>query len=86
MARIDEELDREQISNAIKAQEATLAEKPVSPSKLLIGALATMLSLFAVVSLVLISEKLSTPIYKAEQLQETLPIPVFGVLPEHQQI
>ncbi|MGI9429059.1 MAG: GumC family protein, partial [Bythopirellula sp.] len=84
-ARIDEELDRNLISNAIKAQEATLAEKPISPSKLLIGALASMLSLFSVVSLVLISEKLSTPIYKAEQLQETLPIPVFGVLPDHQQ-
>ncbi len=84
-ARIDEELDKNAISNAIKAQEATLAEKPVSPSKLLIGALAMMLSFASVVSLVLISENLSNPIYKEEQLEESLHLPVFGVLSEHRQ-
>ena len=84
-ARIDEELDRNAISNAIKAQEATFAEKPVSPSKLLIGALAMMLSFASVVSLVLVSEKLSNPIYKEEQLEESLQLPVFGVLPEQKQ-
>ncbi len=84
-ARIDEELDNNAISNAIKAQEATFAEKPVSPSKLLIGSLAMMLSFASVVSLVLISENLSNPIYKAEQLEESLQLPVFGVVPEHKQ-
>ncbi|NOZ40770.1 MAG: hypothetical protein GXP24_11165 [Planctomycetes bacterium] len=84
-ARIDEELDKNAISNAIKAQEATFAEKPVSPSKLLIGTLAMMLSFASVVSLVLISENISHSIYKEEQLEESLQLPVFGVVPEHQQ-
>ncbi len=84
-ARIDEELDDNAISNAIEAQEATLSEKPVSPSKLLIGALATMLSFASVFSLVLIRENLSSPIYKEEHLEESLQLPVFGVLPEHRQ-
>ncbi len=84
-ARIDEELDKNAISNAIKAQEATLAEKPVSPSKVLIGGLAMMLSFFSVVSLVLVSEKISPLIYREEQLAEALQLPVFGVLPEHKQ-
>lgn len=81
-ARIDEELDKNAITNAIQAQKATFAQKPVSPNKLLIAALAIMLSLFSVVSLVLVSEKLSNPIYKEEQLAESLQVPVFGVLPE----
>ncbi len=84
-ARIDEALDKEHISNAILAQEATLQEKPVSPSKLLIGALATMLSIASVISLVLISEKLGNPVYKPEQLEDSLQLPVFGVLPEQKQ-
>ena len=81
-ARIDEALDKNEISNAIKAQEATLAEKPVSPNKLMIAALSVMLSLFAVVATVLMSEKISNPICNEEQLEETLHLPVFGVLPE----
>ena len=84
-SRIDQELDESAISNAIQAQEATLAEKPVSPSKLLIGALATILSFASVFSLVLINENLSNPIYKEEHLEESLQLPVFGVLPEHRQ-
>ena len=84
-ARIDEELDENAFSNAIKAQEATLSEKPVSPSKLLIGALASMLSIASVFSLVLVRENLSSPIYKEEHLEDSLQLPVFGVLPEHRQ-
>ena len=81
----DEELDEQAITNAIEMQAATLAEKPVSPNKLLIGALAMMLSFFSVGALILVSEKLSTPIYKEEQLEESLQLPVFGTLPEQKQ-
>lgn len=81
-ARIDEELDEKAISNAIEAQAATLAQKPIRPNKLLIAALSVMLSAFSVGALVLVSEKLSNPIYKEEQLEESLQLPVFGVLPE----
>jgi len=84
-ARIEEALDKNEISNAIKAQEATLAEKPVSPSKSVIGALSLLLSLFAVVATVFMSEKVSSPIYKEDQLEESLQLPVFGVVPEQKQ-
>jgi len=81
-ARINDELDKQQISNAIKAQDATLAEKPISPSKLLISVFTALLSVASVVSLVLVSEKINSSIYKEEQLEESLRLPVFGVLPE----
>lgn len=81
-ARMDEKLDENKFSNAKVSQTATLAEKPISPNKLLIGALAMMLSGFSVVSLVLLSEKLNSPIYREEQLEDALQIPVFGVVPE----
>ena len=81
-ARINEALDKDRISNAIEAQKATFSEKPVSPSKLVIGALSILLSGFSVISLVLVSEKLSAPIYKPEQLEDSLQLPVFGVLPD----
>jgi len=84
-ARIDEELDKERISNAILAQEATFAEKPVSPSKVIIIAFSLLLSISSVVSMVLIGEKIGDRIYKEEQLEESLRIPVFGVLPEQKQ-
>lgn len=80
--RINEELDKNAITNAILAQEATLAEKPVSPNKLLIAALSLMLSFSSVVALVLFSEKLDHPIYRENQLEEALDLPVFGVVPE----
>ncbi len=84
-ARIDEELDKERISNAILAQEATYAEKPVSPSKVIISAFSLLLSISSVVSVVLIGEKIGDRIYKEEQLEESLQVPVFGVLPEQKQ-
>ncbi len=84
-ARINEELDNNAITNAVKAQEATFAEKPVSPNKLLIGGLALLLSLSSVAVFVLIGEKLNSPIYQAQQLEETLQLPVFGVVSERRQ-
>lgn len=81
-ARMDEELDDNAFSNAKVSQPATLAEKPVSPNKLLIAALSVLLSGFSVVSMVLVSEKLNNPIYKEEQLEDALQLPVFGVVPD----
>jgi uncharacterized protein involved in exopolysaccharide biosynthesis len=58
-ARIDRELQRERISNVSVVQPATLQEKPVSPSKLLV-ALATMfLATFGTAAAVLTSERLT---------------------------
>ncbi len=81
-ARIDEELDNQRISNLIVAQQATFEEKPVSPSKLLVGALSLVLSLASMVSIVLFSEKLSSKIYTEEQLEAALELPVWGVVPK----
>jgi len=80
--RINEALDEQQITNAIRAQNATLAEKPISPNKFLIASLAILISITSVVPLVLISEKLNNPIYDENQLEDSLRLPVFGVLPE----
>ena len=55
-ARIDDELNRERISNAIVAQSATLAEKPVRPSKMIVGLLALILAGAASVASVLTAE------------------------------
>jgi uncharacterized protein involved in exopolysaccharide biosynthesis len=80
-ARIDEALDAERISNVIVAQDATLNEKPTSPSKLLVGALALVLSLTSMVSVVLVAEKSSDRLSSREAVEMALELPVLGVIP-----
>ncbi len=80
-ARIDNALNHKRISNAIVAQRATLAEKPVSPNKLLIGTLALVLAAASSVAVVLLSESMTDRIASRDQLEEALQMPVFGVLP-----
>lgn len=80
-ARIDEALDQERISNLAVAQYATLAEKPVSPNKLLVGALSLVLALAAAAALVCLCELVGNQIYTEDQLRRSLPMPVLGVVP-----
>jgi uncharacterized protein involved in exopolysaccharide biosynthesis len=80
-ARIDEALDRERISNLTVAQRATLAEKPVRPNKLLVGALSLVLALAAAAALVCLCELVGNQIYTEDQLRRSLPTPVLGVVP-----
>lgn len=80
-ARIDQELDKERISNVIVAQSATLAEKPVSPSKLIVGALSLVMAVCSGIILVLLGEKLDDRIYGVEQLERTLQLPTLAVIP-----
>jgi uncharacterized protein involved in exopolysaccharide biosynthesis len=80
-ARIDEELDRERISNLAVAQFATLAEKPVSPNKLIVLALTAVLALAAVAALVCFCELAGSQIHSPDQLRRVLPTPVLGVVP-----
>lgn len=56
-ARMDEALDTQRITNVNVAQEPTLSEKPVSPSKLLVSAGSLALALAGTVALVLACEK-----------------------------
>lgn len=80
-ARIDEALDRERISNLSVAQFATLAEKPVSPNKLLVLALSLVLAVAAAAGVVVLSELAGNQIYTADQLRRSLPTPVLAVVP-----
>ena len=82
-ARIDRELDNERISNVIIAQPATLWQKPISPNKALVGLLSLVGAFASVASLVFVSEMLDKRIYTEEQLEETLQLPVLGVVPDH---
>ncbi len=80
-ARIDQELDNQRISNVIISQEALLAEKPISPNKVVVGLLSLVLAGASALSLVLVSEKFNDRIYKVEQLEQSLQLPVLGAIP-----
>lgn len=56
-ARMDEALDTQRITNVNVAQEPTLSEKPVSPSKLMVGVLSIALTMAGTIALVLGCEK-----------------------------
>jgi uncharacterized protein involved in exopolysaccharide biosynthesis len=60
-ARIDAELQSENINNLSEAQQATLAEKPVSPSKMMTLAAAVSLAIGGVFGLVLLRETSLNP-------------------------
>lgn len=80
-ARMDEALDAQAISNVNQAQAPTLSEKPVSPSKLMVGALSLMFAATGTTALVLGCEKLRTD--KLQRQQGDAPAaPVNGVRAE----
>ncbi|MCG8448406.1 MAG: hypothetical protein MI725_02345 [Pirellulales bacterium] len=81
-ARINQELDNQRISNAIEAQAATRAEKPIRPNKLLIGVLSLFLAFVSAASVVLILDRYNDRISAPEQLEQALQTPVFSVIPE----
>jgi uncharacterized protein involved in exopolysaccharide biosynthesis len=59
-ARIDKELENDRISNVSIVQPATLAEKPVKPSKVLIALSTMLMAVAGTGGLVLVSEQLHT--------------------------
>ncbi|MAT69389.1 MAG: hypothetical protein CMJ58_07655 [Planctomycetaceae bacterium] len=81
-ARIDEELDRQRITNVNVAQQPTLAQKPVSPSKLIVLGLSLMLASVGSLALGLGAEKIDTRIWSQEHVERGLDLPVVAVLPE----
>jgi uncharacterized protein involved in exopolysaccharide biosynthesis len=82
LARIDEELDRLRMTNIADAQPATLAEKPVSPSKMLVGALSLLLATAGTAALVLTCEKCDSRVHNEDQVESVLRLPVLAAVPE----
>ncbi len=81
-ARIDEALNAAQIHNVAVAQDATLVEKPVSPSKLLVAAMSMALAAAGTTLLVLGSEKLGSRVHAEAQVEQILRLPVLATVPE----
>lgn len=81
-ARIDKELEKSRISNISALQTATLARKPVSPSKLMILVATLLMSTAAPVALALGLESASDRLRREAELEDTLEIPVIAVVPE----
>jgi capsular polysaccharide biosynthesis protein len=80
--RVDEELNRHQITNVAVAQEASLVRKPVSPSKLLVVAMALALATVGTGVIVLGFEKMGSRVHSASQLENILRLPVLATVPE----
>lgn len=81
-ARIDQQLSDQRISDVSIVQDASLSEKPVSPSKTLIALAAVLLSTGGTGALIFLSEKMDSRIRGGHELQFALGLPVLGVLPE----
>jgi capsular polysaccharide biosynthesis protein len=79
---MDEALDSERITNVNQAQAATLAEKPISPSKVIVGAMTLLLASAGTVALVLGCEKLDSRVRTEEQVELLLQLPVLAAIPE----
>jgi uncharacterized protein involved in exopolysaccharide biosynthesis len=80
-ARIDQRLASAAISNVSVAQPATLSEKPVSPSKLLVGLATIVLAVGGSASLILGSERLNDRLRNDEEIERALDLPVFAAIP-----
>lgn len=81
-ARIDEALEDNMISSVSIAQAPTFAEKPVSPSKLLVGLGAIMLAFAGTGGLLLGLEQIDTKVRNSEVVEEIVDLPVLATIPE----
>ena len=75
-ARIDKELESERISNVSIVQPATFAEKPVTPSALLVGLATLVLATAGTGALVLASEQLSNHVLVAKDVDDAHGLPI----------
>lgn len=81
-ARMDEALDSQRISNVNQAQAATLSEKPVSPSKLMVGMLSLALTVAGTTALVIACEKMQKARGEVERGNSPIPAEVLGAVTE----
>lgn len=82
-SRFDTALEKDNISSVSIAQSATLAEKPISPSKLLVCLGGAFMALASVVGMVVVSEKLNDKIRSESDLSRSIGLPVLAVLDEN---
>lgn len=81
-ARVDGELEKQRISSVSLLQPATLAEKPVSPSKLLVLLGAVALALGGTFSWVLACEQFNDRVRSREDVERWLSVPVLSEIPK----
>ncbi|QDU90001.1 Tyrosine-protein kinase etk [Pirellulimonas nuda] len=81
-ARMDKALEDQKVSGVSVAQAATLAQKPVKPSKPLCLLGGFMLAGAVAVGSVVASEKLNTRIRGDVEAEETLELPVLATIPD----
>jgi polysaccharide biosynthesis protein PslE len=81
-ARMDAELSDEEITNVNVVQNATLMEKPVSPSKLVVAALSLVLAAAGSTALVLVCERFDSRLRTETQVEQALRLPVLAAVPE----
>jgi len=83
-ARIDQELQNQQISSVSIAQAPTLAEKPVSPSKLLVALGSMVLALAGTAATVLGLEQVNDKLRSESAVEQATGAPVLASIPESQ--
>lgn len=83
-ARIDQELEKQRISNISISQEPLMFEKPVSPSKALVLLASIFLATAGTAAAVVASERLNDRIRDEDQLTQLLQVPVVAVIPDSQ--
>lgn len=82
-ARIGEALEANHVSSISIAQEASFTEKPVSPSKLLVGLGSIMLAFAGTAATVLGLEQLNDKLRTEAAVEEATGVPVLTSIPEN---
>jgi polysaccharide biosynthesis protein PslE len=81
-SRIGKELENERISNVSVAQPATFAEKPISPSKLMVLAGTLVLATAGTATLIFASEQLNDRLRTEMDVEQALGVPVLATIPD----
>lgn len=78
----DEALEDKRISSVSVVQKATVAERPVSPSKMIVLLAGAMLSMASVLGLIFLSEKMNDRVRSESDLASILDLPVLATIPD----
>ena len=84
-ARVDEELNDNAFSNISIAQPATLEEKPISPSKLIVGILGLGAMLFGSLAIVAGALIMNNSVHRQSDVSELIDAPVIISIPNKRQ-
>ncbi len=84
LARIDQELDSQSISNVNIVQLPSFVEKPASPPKAILMVLGLVLATGGAVALALLSESLGDSMKTTKEVEAALDVPVLESIPQMQ--